>query len=78
MGKSHAMEEKYDKLTGFIGGILGGGFYFHFMDLTWEQIWSNALNLVWLGVVALFTGGMGVLGKHLVSQYLLKRKNKKQ
>lgn len=72
------MHEKYDEITAFISGLIGGVATIHIMDITWNDVWNNAGQLIWVGFVALFTGGMGVLGKHLVTLLIKRYKTKKQ
>ena len=68
------MHEKYDELTAFISGIIGGSVTIHIIGISWQDILSNVSNLLWIGFVALFTGGMGVLGKHIVTKILKRKK----
>lgn len=70
------MKHPSDDIVGFLSGLLGGTLCVHIANLTFADIWSNAANFLILGVTAMFTGGMGVFGKHLVQKYLLHRKNK--
>ena len=72
------MHQKYDELTGFLAGLVGGGLTIHLMDITWKDIFNNAGQLVWVGFVALFTGLMGVLGKHVASSIIKRYKNRKK
>lgn len=69
------MEQKYDNITGFISGIFGGIAYINFANITWETAWESIGHLLWLGFIALFTGAMGVAGKHLITKWF-KRKTK--
>lgn len=71
-----AMEQNNDNLVGFISGIAGGVTYLFFAGITWVTAWENVGNILWLGFVALFSGVMGVLGKHWAGKYL-KRKSRK-
>jgi hypothetical protein len=72
--------EKYDTVVAFLSGIISLAFCMSFADirLSWDQVWESALNLLWLGIVAMFTGGMAVLGKHSVGKYLAIRKKKRR
>lgn len=60
-----------------VSGIAGGGLYITLGKIDWQVLFNSLGSLLWLGFIALFSGAMGVLGKHLASKYL-KRKNKKQ
>jgi len=70
------MEEKYDAITAFFSGIIGSALAIHFelAQINWASIFENAGHMIWLGFVALFSGGMGVLGKHLITKYLNRKK----
>lgn len=79
MNQYRAME-KYDNVVSFLSGIISLAFCMSFTDihLSWGQLGESALNLLWLGIIAMFTGGMAVLGKHSVGRYLAIRKRKKR
>ena len=68
------MQQKYDELTGFIFGTAGGFGAVNLLGITWNTAWQNVGQLLWVGFIALFTGGMGVLGKHLVTKWLKRKK----
>lgn len=68
------MEQKYDELTAAISGIVGGFISIHLMGITWQTAWEYLGQLLWVGFIALFTGGMGVVGKHFVSKWLKPKK----
>lgn len=68
------MEQKNDTLVGIISGILGGSIYANFADITWQTVWANAGHVLWLGFIALFSGTMGVIGKHWAQKYLKRKK----
>lgn len=73
-----AMNHNLDDMIGAIGGLLGGIVTSMILGVTWHSAWENVINLIWLGVGAMFTGGMGMVGKKLVERYMERRKNKKQ
>ena len=70
------MEHNNDGLIGFLSGITGAGFAAHLLNITWDTAWQNLGQLLWLGFIALFSGAMGVLGKHMVGK-LIKKYTKK-
>lgn len=35
------------------------------IEITWNDVRDHAINLVWLGVVAVFTGILTVIGKYI-------------
>lgn len=70
------MKHPSDDIVGFLSGLLGGTVCVHLANFTFDDIWSNAVNFMVLGITAMFTGGMGVLGKHLVQKYIMRKKNK--
>lgn len=69
------MIQKYDELTAFLSGIAGSLLAINLAGITWETAWANLGNLLWLGFIAMFSGAMGVLGKHLINK-LMRRKSK--
>jgi len=69
-----AMEQKYDDLTGFISGLAGTTLAINLAGITWQSAWESFWQILWLGFIALFSGGMGVLGKHLITKYLNRKK----
>lgn len=70
------MNQRFDDLTAFLSGLVGAILAINLMDITWDIAWENLGRLLWLGFVALFSGAMGVLGKHLISK-LIRLWNKK-
>ena len=66
---------KWDNTIGFFSGIFGGSMYVKFAGITWQSAWESMGHVLWLGFIALLSGAMGVLGKHLAQKYL-KRKTK--
>ena len=71
------MKHPIDDIVGFFSGLFGGSVYAFIAGITWQNAFDSLGKLLWLGFVAMFTGGMGILGKHLVQKHLLK-KDKKQ
>lgn len=69
----NSMNDTVAALFGIVGGIITS----LIMGITWQNAWENAGNLLWLGFVAMFTGGMGIVGKKLVEKYWDKRKKNK-
>ena len=69
-----AMGQKYDDLTGFISGLAGTTLAINLAGITWQSAWESFGQILWLGFIALFSGGMGVLGKHLITKYLNRKK----
>lgn len=65
------MKHPIDDIIGFISGLFGGGIY---LAINWQRVWDGVGNLLWLGVIAMFSGAMGILGKHLASKYLKRKK----
>jgi len=70
------MEFKYDNAVAAISGILGGIFGVELVGISWDTIMMNLGQLLWLGVIAGFSGAMGVLGKYAIIQ-LIKKYTKK-
>lgn len=69
----------YEDLVAFISGILGTILAINLAGIEWEAVWANVGDLLWLGMVAAFSGAMGVLGKHFIGKLIKKfSKNKKQ
>lgn len=68
------MKHPIDDIVGFFSGLFGGSVAAWVMGITWQNAWESAGKLLWLGFVAMFTGGMGVLGKHLIQRYLKRKK----
>jgi hypothetical protein len=71
------MNYNLDDWLGAISGMVGAIMTGWVLGITWHSAWEDFINLVWLGVGAMFTGGMGMLGKKLAERFWEKRKNKK-
>ena len=65
-----AMEHRNEDTIAFISGIIGSILAINLAQITWDGIWSNIANLLWLGTIALFSGAMGVIGKKLVGKIM--------
>lgn len=63
-----------DWITGIIGAIVGL-FSTSLMNITWQELFENIWHFLGVGLIALFTGAMSVVGKHLIEK-LIKRKKK--
>lgn len=70
----HQLKHPADDIVGCVSGLFGGVLYIHFAGVTWQNAFENIGKLCWVGFVAFFTGGMGILGKHVVQKYILKKK----
>lgn len=75
------MEYQNENGTAFLSGIIGHILINNILigiHFDWQTVSDAVINLAWIGTVAAFSGGMGVLGKHYVGK-LIKRfsKNKK-
>ena len=70
------MEFKYDDAVAAASGILGGILGVELVGISWDTIMMNLGQLLWLGVIAAFSGAMGVLGKYAINQ-LIKKYTKK-
>lgn len=65
------MEHKdFETTIGFVSGVAGFLLAINLAQITWDGIWSNIANLLWLGTIALFSGAMGVIGKILVGKIM--------
>lgn len=74
-----AMEHRNEDTIAFISGIIGSILAINLAGITWDAVWSNLGNLLWLGTIACFSGAMGVVGKLLVGRFIKNyNKNKKQ
>lgn len=69
------MKHPIDDIVAFFSGVTGAGIYSAILGITWTDVVHSAGQILWLGFVAMFTGGMGVLGKHWVTKLLKKRKS---
>jgi hypothetical protein len=68
------MKHPIDDIVGFLSGFAGGGLYAKLMGITWYTAWENLGQIIWIGFIALFSGIMGVIGKHLATKYLKRKK----
>lgn len=68
------MEYQNENGTAFLSGIIGPALIKIFIgfNLNWQTVEDAVLNMLWIGVVAAFSGGMGVLGKHYVGKLIKK------
>jgi len=74
------MEYQNENGIAFISGIVGtlllkivAG-----LNFDWLTIWDALGDLAWVGIVAAFSGAMGVLGKYYINKLIkLFTKNKK-
>lgn len=72
-------QNNYEDLVAFISGIIGTMLAINLAGIGWDAVWTNVGDLLWLGMVAAFSGAMGVLGKHFIGKLIKKfSKNKKQ
>ena len=63
---------KYDDVVGAISGIIGGILAINLADINWDTIMLNLGQLLWLGLIAAFSGAMGVLGKYIINRIIKK------
>lgn len=71
---NHFIRHFVDDIVAFVSGIAGGSAYLKIAGITWQDAWQNIEHLLWLGFVAMFTGAMGVIGRHLIIKYFKKKK----
>ncbi len=69
------MKHPVDDVVAFFSGLTGGSIYAWIAGITWSSFFTSAGQLLWLGIVAMFTGGAGVLGKHMVTKLIKKLKS---
>ncbi len=67
------MKHPIDDIVAFFSGVTGAWVYSAILGIHWSDILTSAGQLLWMIVVAMITGGAGVLGKHWMTK-LLKRK----
>jgi hypothetical protein len=72
--KAQAMKHPIDDIVGLVFGIAGGGIYAKLMGITWQFAWQSLGHIIWIGFIAVFSGAMGVIGKHLATKYLKLKK----
>lgn len=71
------MNYNVDDLLGFFSGLFGAIITSWMLGISWPSVWGEVVNVIWIGIGAMFTGGMGMLGKKVVEKYWENRKNKK-
>lgn len=71
------MNYNTDDIIAAGSGLVGGLVTTVLMDITWQSAWENLGHLLWVGFVAMFTGAMGVIGKHLIDKFLKRKKKPK-
>lgn len=61
-------------------GIIGSFITMNLAGITWQVVYENSLNALGLGLVAAFSGLMGVVGKHAGERIIkwYKKKRSKQ
>jgi hypothetical protein len=74
MKTSSEMKHPIDDIVAFISGLGGSSIYAWVCGITWESAWDSTAKLLWIGIVALFSGAMGVLGKHLMGKLFKKKR----
>lgn len=62
------MDDAVSAISGIIGGILA----INLAGITWDSVLLNFGHLLWVGIIAFFSGAMGVLGKHLIGKMIKK------
>jgi len=68
------MKHPIDDIIAFVSGTFGGSLYMVIAGITWQSFFDSALQMLWVGFVAAFTGAMGVVGKHMIGKYINKKK----